>query len=77
VGICIAGFCETVIARVFGLFKTMVLARFTILVKIDFLFFIHLQKTPYKIHRMHFTVKAMTMAETQRQATSAIACPIL
>jgi hypothetical protein len=44
VGICIAGFCETVIARVFGLFKTVVLARFAILVKIDFLFFIHLQK---------------------------------
>jgi hypothetical protein len=43
VGICIARFCETVIARVFGLFKTMVLARFTILDKIDFLFFIHLQ----------------------------------
>lgn len=34
-------------------------------------------KPPYKIHRMHFTVKAMTMLETQRQTTSAIACPIL
>ena len=30
-------------------------------------------KPPYKIHRMHFTVKAMTMLETQRQTTSAIA----
>jgi hypothetical protein len=43
VGICIAGFCEAVVARVFGLFETVVLASFAILVKIDFLFFIHLQ----------------------------------
>jgi hypothetical protein len=43
VGICIAGLCETVVARIFGFFKTVVLARFAILVEIDFLFFIHLQ----------------------------------
>jgi hypothetical protein len=43
VGVCITGLCETVIARVFGLFKPVILAGFAILVKIDFLFFIHPQ----------------------------------
>jgi hypothetical protein len=77
VGICIAGFCETVIARVFGLFKTVVLARFAILVKIDFLFFIHLQKTPYKIHIISLIVAATIIALAHKDIRIAIACPIL